>query len=101
MTEKQTGRAPWASKSLVGETEAEREEAGVGGHHRWGRTAGGAQTRSHTPPGQARGSVFLPSSPLGAQEPGAPQPAVGMGGRHLGEEGGMVRLCSAARQIQC
>lgn len=46
----------------------------------------------HAPPlprGQARGSVSLPSSPLGAQELGAPQPTAGMGRRAApGEEGG-------------
>lgn len=62
-------QSPWASESRAGETEAEKEEAGVGGHH---RQQVGAQTRSHAPPGQACGSVFLPSPPLGAQEPGAP-----------------------------
>ena len=58
MTERQTGEPPWASKSWDGETEAEREEAGLGRRHRQGRTAGGTDTLS-------RDSVFLPSNPPG------------------------------------
>lgn len=79
-----------ASKSPVGETQAEREEAGVGGTSQTGQDS--RWGHRHAPPlprGQARGSVSLPSSPLGAQELGAPQPAAGMGRRAApGEEGG-------------
>ena len=80
-------QSPWASESQVGETEAEKEEAGVGEHH---RQQVGAQTRSHAPQ-LPRGKPVAPfvcpaPPPPGAREPGAP--CLLPGGRaHLGEEG--------------
>ena len=76
-------RAPWGRRG--------REGRGWAG----GDITDGQDSRRghrHAPPlpwGQARGSVSLPSSPLGAQELGAPQPTAGMGRRAApGEEGG-------------
>lgn len=71
----------------MGETEAEKEEAGVGEHH---RQQVGAQTRSHAPQ-LPRGKpvapfVCLAPPPLGAREPGAPC-LLPSGRAHLGEEG--------------
>lgn len=77
-------QSPWASESRVGETEAEKEEAGVGGHH---RQQVGAQTRSHAPPGQACGSVCLPSPPTGGPGARSSLPAAGRAGAPGGGRG--------------
>lgn len=99
--ERQTGGA-WGLQEPRGGEEAEREEAGLGATSQMGQDS--RRGHRHAPPlprGQARGLVSLPSSRLGAQELGAPQPAAGWaGGQHLGRKGARVRLCSAARQIQ-
>lgn len=89
MMERQTGGA-WGLQEPRGGDEAEREEAGLGATSQTGQDS--RRGHRHAPPlprGQARGSVSLPSSPLGAQALGAPQPAAGMGRRAApGEEGG-------------
>lgn len=93
MTERQTSRAPLGLREL-GWGDRGREGRGWGGEtsHRAGQQV--AQTRS------PETQFFCPATPMETPEPGAPRhplpggPAVPGGGR------GMVRLCSAARQIQ-
>lgn len=87
--ERQTGGA-WGLQEPRGGDEAEREEAGLGATSQMGQDSRRGHRHAPTlPRGQARGSVSLPSSPLGAQALGAPQPAAGMGRRAApGEEGG-------------
>lgn len=93
-------QSPWASESRAGETEAEKEEAGVGGHH---RQQVGAQTRSHAPTlprDKPVAPCFCPAPHWGPRSQELPACCPAGGRAHLGEEGGTVRMCSAARQIQ-